>query len=386
MNTSFFKKCLLVTLTAAYGSLLAQNIFEPKDIVYLYDSSTSGYSGLEADLFYAMVCENVPDDLNVIPVEMADVDSKGLNSLDRTAGIIISDTGNDRGEDDPLVTKLGELYNTHPMLCLNTTFPTRWVFYGLRPAYFEVKRDVPGNYIYQTYFEYQMSIFDDMLASANGLTSIYDPSVEGKYNLAVADFEDVTHAFAVLGTADIENSGDFGLTDSGLALLGGSRFLYLGLCQSLMGHLTVTGKNLVRNAVQYLIDGDYYAHKPRLTGLVVNGIAAPADVMCELSTGEATLHLPSQGEWDGIRDIKYNFVYASGCRQSYSNRFTYFELKCEYGNKQDIYKVHYVFDSQSGIDELTFDQEDVPSYDLQGRKLQEAKGLSIEGGRIVFRQ
>lgn len=385
MNTQSTTSLLLL-LFCFTNTLFSQNLFESKDIVYLYDSSTPGYSGLEADVFYAMVCENVPEDLNVIPVEMAEIDGHGLNSLDRTAGIIISDTGNDRGEDDPLVAKLGELYNTHPMLCLNTTFPTRWVFCGLRPAYFEVQNDVPGNYFYQTYFEYQMSIFDDMLASADGLTSIYDPSVEGKYNLAVADFEDIIHSFSIYGTVDIENSGDFGLTDSGLALFGGSRFLYLGLCQSLMGHLTVTGKNLVRNAVQYLIDGDFYSHKPRLTGLVVNDIAAPADVMCDLSTGEATLHLPSHDQWDCIRDVMFNFVYANGCKQSFHNYFTYFELKSEYGNKQDIYKVNYVFDSQSGIDELAIEQENIPSYDLQGRKRQEAKGLRIDGGRIVFRQ
>ncbi len=393
---------IVTTIAAICGSCmgLSAQSFNERDVVYLYDSATPGYLGLEEDCLYSNICKALPEDYQLVPVEMCQIDEEGLNTLASSKLIVVSDTGNDRTADDPVVKRLGELVDYVPMLCFNADFTNLWTFgYGNNETKsFQIEREIVDPHIRITDSEQQYALFDDVLSAADGSTSLYLPGTKTWVNAAVNSFAMFIVGCQTFAHVDMPDSD---ASPHGIMLRSPSEnFFFLGLAQPLMSNLSAAGKNLIRNAVKYMLDKEIFSQKPHLSWVMANDKPVSADFMAELSSGRAHLDV----EYDTYKFIylsmettSHDCLYTSRWHIDYSAQQAYIEYW--YDDKYDVYTIDYDFAepgssaSSSGSDTATISNisDDTPKsqtakFDLQGRPTSHSCGLIIENDRVVLKR
>ncbi len=381
---------IVSTIAAIFFSCigLSAQSFNERDVVYLYDSATPGYLGLEEDYLYSNISKALPEDYQLVPVEMCQIDEEGLNTLASSKLIVVSDTGNDRTAEDPVVKRLGELVDRVPMLCLNADFTNLWTFVHYdEPILFHIERDIVNPSIHITDTEQQFALFDDVLSAADGTTSLYLPGIEPRFNAVICDcmflFE-----YRIFARVDLPDSYAFPPNIMLSTLCG--NFFFLGLAQPLMSNLSAAGRNLIRNVVKYMFDKVLYSQKPHLSWVMANDKPVSADFMAELSSGRAHLDV----EYDTYKFIylsmettSHDCLYTSRWHIDYSAQQAYIEYW--YDDNYDIYTIDYDFvESGTSISTISNDTPKSQSakFDLQGRPAPHSCGLIIENDQVVLKR
>lgn len=393
MNSRLFFRflCSLLCMVALFPTIVKGQTDEEKRFVYLYDSSLPDAQGLESDSLYSLLSRYVPDTLQIQALDMTLIDEIGISSLKDASVILVGETC-EWDEESPLAMELSKVAESNRILCMNPLFGRTVKFEQFGEYYlsFETKEHI-GRQVKTSYFDRQCMFFDDALGDKYGVVSIYDSSVEGKLYPVTIDPELYGYYFMVIGATNMDMTNHLGMDYEGLIFDNNHDFLYLGLANSMIPHLTPAGKNLVRNVINFVTSPvkSVQMQKPHLEGVMINTKPATADFMAELSTGTADYVLPEGKNIFSMYET--NVIYGDKpCHYHHENHFNenYSEIFIEYEGKQDVYRINYLHEEDLAIESVMEDVKNSQSllYDLQGRKLQVAKGLSIEGGRVVFRQ
>lgn len=385
------KKLFVVCMSILLFSIHANgHVIGNNDVAFLYDSALIGTESIETDSLYALIYRSIPDTLRLNPIDINEIDEQIVLSLKDATAIIIGETAEWDAE-SPLSIELCSLAHTNHVLCMNPLFAPNIAFEGFYSDVFFETIQVEERQVRFFQHDYQSIFLDDVLGDNTGHFSIYDSSVIGKFYPASIQSEYLGYIFSIMGSTNMNRTDGFGLSDEGLILFDDSWFLYLGLPHAMISHLTPAGKNLVRNAIHYEIGNDWsiMMRKPHIEGMKINTMGVTADFMAELSSGEANYILPAGHSIFSmyITNIGYG---DKPCHWTIDNRFNenHSEIFIEYEGKQDVYRINYLHEEDLAIEPVMEDVKNNQSllHDLQGRKLQVAKGLSIEGGRVVFRQ
>lgn len=367
------RKLLVICLPLFASFTLSAQSFKEVDVVFLYDDVIVGAEGLAGDSLYAMLSRYVEEPLRLVPVSMSQTDDQDWALLKDASAIIVGETA-EWDTTSPLATELYSLVTTKPILCLSPQFGAvatlndETGFPGA--SNFETMK-VEARQVKTTYNQTRHIFFDDVLGDNDGVISVFDSSSEGILYPALVNEWGAEMSFDVYGkAAQPAASYDGDYAAQGILLrVRSSHFLYLGIPQQEMYHLTPAGKNLVRNSIAYLTapDNSDKMRKPHIEGITIERNEPTADFMAELSSGAANYVIPANSDYFQINVLNIEALHGCYWRYKYEEDGRYWEIHIEYDDQQMDYRIYGVSDNPLSVASVAADGEKASLFDLQGR-------------------